>query len=95
MSRPVTLFTGQWADLPLATLAKQVRLWDSNIIEVQRTSVRSSPHHLTLYRLTSKALRIAIDKNNRQLLYTINLTSNNLRRNTQRARGSSVRNECF
>ncbi len=25
MSRPVTLFTGQWADLPLTTLAKQAQ----------------------------------------------------------------------
>lgn len=27
MSRPVTLFTGQWADLPLEVLVQKVSAW--------------------------------------------------------------------
>ena len=27
MARPVTLFTGQWADLPLATLCQKLETW--------------------------------------------------------------------
>ena len=27
MARPVTLFTGQWADLPFATLCQKLRAW--------------------------------------------------------------------
>ena len=27
MTRPVTLFTGQWADLPFATLCDKLRAW--------------------------------------------------------------------
>jgi sugar phosphate isomerase/epimerase len=27
MPRPVTLFTGQWADLPLATLCQKIKAW--------------------------------------------------------------------
>jgi len=34
MSRPVTLFTGQWADLPLATLAEKAALWGYDGLEL-------------------------------------------------------------
>jgi sugar phosphate isomerase/epimerase len=34
MTRPVTLFTGQWADLPLDTLAKKAREWGYDGLEL-------------------------------------------------------------
>ena len=34
MSRPVTLFTGQWADLPLETLAQKVSEWGYDGVEL-------------------------------------------------------------
>jgi sugar phosphate isomerase/epimerase len=34
MPRPVTLFTGQWADLPLATLAQKVSAWGFDGLEL-------------------------------------------------------------
>lgn len=34
MSRPVTLFTGQWADLPLETLAKKASAWGYDGLEL-------------------------------------------------------------
>ena len=34
MARPVTLFTGQWADLPLEDLAKKVREWGYDGLEL-------------------------------------------------------------
>jgi len=34
MPRPVTLFTGQWADLPLATLAQKVSSWGFDGLEL-------------------------------------------------------------
>ena len=34
MSRPVTLFTGQWADLPLAELAKKAAEWGLDGLEL-------------------------------------------------------------
>lgn len=34
MARPVTLFTGQWADLPLETLAKKVKEWGFDGLEL-------------------------------------------------------------
>ena len=34
MTRPVTLFTGQWADLPLETLAKKVGAWGFDGLEL-------------------------------------------------------------
>lgn len=34
MSRPVTLFTGQWADLPLAVLAEKVSEWGFDGLEL-------------------------------------------------------------
>jgi sugar phosphate isomerase/epimerase len=34
MARPVTLFTGQWADLPLETLAKKVSAWGFDGLEL-------------------------------------------------------------
>lgn len=34
MPRPVTLFTGQWADLPLATLAPKAREWGYDGLEL-------------------------------------------------------------
>ena len=34
MSRPVTLFTGQWADLPLEQLAKKAREWGFDGLEL-------------------------------------------------------------
>jgi sugar phosphate isomerase/epimerase len=34
MPRPVTLFTGQWADLPLATLAKKATSWGYDGLEL-------------------------------------------------------------
>ena len=34
MPRPVTLFTGQWADLPLATLAQKVSQWGFDGLEL-------------------------------------------------------------
>jgi sugar phosphate isomerase/epimerase len=34
MARPVTLFTGQWADLPLAELAEKARLWGYDGLEL-------------------------------------------------------------
>jgi sugar phosphate isomerase/epimerase len=34
MSRPVTLFTGQWADLPLETLAKKTSTWGFDGLEL-------------------------------------------------------------
>ena len=34
MSRPVTLFTGQWADLPLETLAKKAAAWGYDGLEL-------------------------------------------------------------
>ena len=34
MSRPVTLFTGQWADLPLAELAKKAASWGYDGLEL-------------------------------------------------------------
>ncbi len=34
MSRPVTLFTGQWADLPLETLAEKVSSWGFDGLEL-------------------------------------------------------------
>ncbi len=34
MSRPVTLFTGQWADLPLETLAKKAASWGFDGLEL-------------------------------------------------------------
>jgi sugar phosphate isomerase/epimerase len=34
MSRPVTLFTGQWADLPLEELAKKVSAWGFDGLEL-------------------------------------------------------------
>ena len=34
MARPVTLFTGQWADLPLETLAQKVSAWGFDGLEL-------------------------------------------------------------
>ena len=34
MARPVTLFTGQWADLPLETLAQKARSWGYDGLEL-------------------------------------------------------------
>jgi sugar phosphate isomerase/epimerase len=34
MSRPVTLFTGQWADLPLEQLAEKVSRWGFDGLEL-------------------------------------------------------------
>ena len=34
MARPVTLFTGQWADLPLETLAKKAAAWGFDGLEL-------------------------------------------------------------
>ena len=34
MGRPVTLFTGQWADLPLADLAAKCRTWGFDGLEL-------------------------------------------------------------
>jgi sugar phosphate isomerase/epimerase len=34
MSRPVTLFTGQWADLPLEVLAKKAKAWGYDGLEL-------------------------------------------------------------
>ena len=34
MARPVTLFTGQWADLPLEELAKKVSAWGFDGLEL-------------------------------------------------------------
>jgi sugar phosphate isomerase/epimerase len=34
VSRPVTLFTGQWADLPLAELAKKAAEWGFDGLEL-------------------------------------------------------------
>ena len=34
MSRPVTLFTGQWADLPLAVLAEKASSWGYDGLEL-------------------------------------------------------------
>lgn len=34
MARPVTLFTGQWADLPLATLAEKAAAWGYDGLEL-------------------------------------------------------------
>ncbi|MGH2531754.1 MAG: sugar phosphate isomerase/epimerase family protein [Thermomicrobiales bacterium] len=34
MPRPVTLFTGQWADLPLATLVEKVKAWGFDGLEL-------------------------------------------------------------
>ncbi len=34
MGRPVTLFTGQWADLPLSELAKKVKAWGFDGLEL-------------------------------------------------------------
>jgi sugar phosphate isomerase/epimerase len=34
MARPVTLFTGQWADLPLATLAERAAAWGFDGLEL-------------------------------------------------------------
>jgi sugar phosphate isomerase/epimerase len=34
MTRPVTLFTGQWADLPLETLARKAREWGFDGLEL-------------------------------------------------------------
>jgi sugar phosphate isomerase/epimerase len=34
MSRPITLFTGQWADLPLETLAKKAKEWGLDGLEL-------------------------------------------------------------
>lgn len=34
MARPVTLFTGQWADLPLETLAKKASEWGFDGLEL-------------------------------------------------------------
>ena len=34
MSRPVTLFTGQWADLPLTTLAQKAKEWGFDGLEL-------------------------------------------------------------
>ena len=34
MNRPITLFTGQWADLPLATLAEKAAAWGYDGLEL-------------------------------------------------------------
>ena len=34
MARPITLFTGQWADLPLETLAQKVSSWGYDGLEL-------------------------------------------------------------
>ena len=34
MSRPVTLFTGQWADLPLTELAEKAASWGYDGLEL-------------------------------------------------------------
>jgi sugar phosphate isomerase/epimerase len=34
MSRPVTLFTGQWADLPLETIAQKASAWGYDGLEL-------------------------------------------------------------
>src|SRR5437763_30964 len=34
MARPVTLFTGQWADLPLETLAQKAKGWGYDGLEL-------------------------------------------------------------
>jgi sugar phosphate isomerase/epimerase len=34
VSRPVTLFTGQWADLPVAELAKEANEWGFDGLEL-------------------------------------------------------------
>ena len=44
MSRPVTLFTGQWADLPLTELAEKAATWGYGV-----TMVSSSPAGETIW----------------------------------------------
>ena len=34
MARPITLFTGQWADLPLETLARKASEWGFDGLEL-------------------------------------------------------------
>ena len=34
MTRPVTLFTGQWADMPLETLAQKAKSWGYDGLEL-------------------------------------------------------------
>lgn len=35
MGRPITLFTGQWADLPLETLAQKASSWGYDGLELE------------------------------------------------------------
>ena len=45
MTRPVTLFTGQWADLPLEEVAKLASNWGYDGLEIA-----CSGEHLDVYR---------------------------------------------
>ena len=40
MSRPVTLFTGQWADLPFEEVCKLAAQWGYDGLEIGRASCR-------------------------------------------------------
>ena len=49
MARPVTLFTGQWADLPLATLAEKAAAWGYDGLElVERALVATNRDHVAV-----------------------------------------------
>src|SRR5919199_1102112 len=39
MARPITLFTGQWADLPLETLARKASEWGFDGLELHGLAV--------------------------------------------------------
>jgi sugar phosphate isomerase/epimerase len=41
MARPVTLFTGQWADLPVADLAARCAAWGFDAVERGTRSSRN------------------------------------------------------
>ena len=40
MSRPITLFTGQWADLPLDTVAQKASTWSFDSLKLARRDLR-------------------------------------------------------
>ena len=46
MARPVTLFSGQWADLPLTELAEKARDWGYDGLELGCWGDHFDPSHL-------------------------------------------------
>jgi sugar phosphate isomerase/epimerase len=70
MPRPVTLFTGQWADIPLATLARKAASWGYDGLELACWGDHLDVHKAAVDKRYCKQ-QLAILRKNRLNLYAI------------------------